>query len=634
MFEVGTDKSFLFKEENTWSAVPDKYNASKLRRVNASFDVVTEVYPSNEICMSFPSGATDNTSMLLHLDSLPILDSVGNDVIQSGALSVVESRFNRGLRTEDELSYLKIDLNKPFTSNNFTIECFVSCEQKRGCIFSIGSYGVSSGYSLFSISDNNNIILRLLELPEANSIRDFVIPRSLVEYPNNIHLAFVGVEGLLTLYINGVNSGTVVSSANVTNIARIMIGNLNSYGSPDFVTVSPSYQFLGVIDEFRISDGAVYLNNFTPPTSPFALQSASSVGNKQVTQIVHGLINVKGVIKSELSPGTYSKLLSNVLSSNYFHSLDINDLSIKIIKTANSNETFDITRESGSWVIDGITSGLVIRLDGSLLDSDNKQNNLYVCGANDQCLTVYPLNGDLLFEHMTFISPIRCYTVGAISYASKTNKQDKSFTFEECSTKLNQYELYSGNKVKSFEVAVDSKSGFPIVNFELLGRDLVRKEQTQYFNDVPYTSTQIVNPVCTKIFVDGNMVGSVSALTIRAERNLQLNHIVGDKSTVDISENMLKVSGSFTIYFKDSSIRSKYYGEKECSISVVFADSLAKSAQTISFCLPRVKMKSLSKIDNSSMLYDSFEFNALLNSNDQSYLQTTVSIQDSTVNVE
>ncbi len=358
------------------------------------------------------------------------------------------------------------------------------------------------------------------------------------------------------------------------------------------------------------------------------------LGVNQIRQVTHGLRNAKGSIKAELSAGTYAKLIANTIASSYSHDVDILDLSIKIEQNLSDSTTYDITRQLGSWVVDGFTAGTVVRLDGPLLNVNNKLNNLYICSLTETVLTVYPLNAIGLTIQSSFVYPNRCYTVGAIAYAKKTDQVDKSFSVEERDHKLNTYELYSGNKVKSFEVSTEVQSGLPKIDFELLGRDLVRKESTQYFNDVAYSSTQVVSPVCTKAFIDNSLIGVMTGLTLRVERELQPNHIVGSKQSIAISESMLNVSGSFTVYFKDASLKQRYYNETTCSLTVVFADSLAKDAQVISFCLPKVVLKSKRRNDNAGMLYDTYEFTATLNNSDLNYLLTTIAIQDSAAAID
>jgi hypothetical protein len=81
------------------------------------------------------------------------------------------------------------------------------------------------------------------------------------------HVAMVRSNGIITLYQNGVNVGSVANTSNNTNtVAYIGTGNW----------LGPKLN--GYIDDLRVTKGlARYTSNFTPPTSSFPTSLASSV---------------------------------------------------------------------------------------------------------------------------------------------------------------------------------------------------------------------------------------------------------------------------------------------------------------------------------------------------------------------
>lgn len=138
-------------------------------------------------------------------------------------------------------------------SSDFTIEFFATPSSITGVSFWLERWfggGVFS-YQLYANNDNSlHFDLRgvtqsqlLLDAP-ANSITN--------NYRN--HIAIVRSGNTITMYINGVAVasgafvGAVVDTTNPLAVGR----NINGY-----------------IDEFRIRKEAMYLANFTPPTSPF-----------------------------------------------------------------------------------------------------------------------------------------------------------------------------------------------------------------------------------------------------------------------------------------------------------------------------------------------------------------------------
>ena len=76
------------------------------------------------------------------------------------------------------------------------------------------------------------------------------------------HIAFVRTGGTTyKTYVNGVLSQSAVTSLLSFNAAMTLIlGAKNAAGAS---------RYMGYIDEFRLSNAAIYTTNFTPPTAPF-----------------------------------------------------------------------------------------------------------------------------------------------------------------------------------------------------------------------------------------------------------------------------------------------------------------------------------------------------------------------------
>lgn len=361
------------------------------------------------------------------------------------------------------------------------------------------------------------------------------------------------------------------------------------------------------------------------------LQSNEINNSYQIKNFVTGTKNTKGTILGELTPGAYSHLISHALASSYSWDTDELLITLKIEESPTSG-LYRITRQSGSWLTSNIRSGLVIRLDGTSLDSGTKNNNLFVCSCSDLVLDVYVLNKSSLVLQ-DYIDGNRCYIAGAVTYAQKTNQIDKSFAFEECYTDIGHYELYSGNKIQSMQIDLQSTNEYPSISFDLIGCDLVRKDTSPYFTSSSRNTNRSVSNKNSAIFIDGQPIGLVTAFNIVANRDLGLNNAVGLSTAIAITENMLKVNGSFTVYFTDASLKQRYYDEVACAMSVVLAESNYKGSPFVCITLPKVIIKSMSKSDNASSLFDTYEFTTVLGTSD-SYINTVLSIQDSAAVVD
>ena len=82
------------------------------------------------------------------------------------------------------------------------------------------------------------------------------------------HIAVVRYQGVVSIYINGVQSGTTYTGSCTDSGSGFSVGDLYIQGN-----YLSYFGFDGYIDEFRFSNGvARWTTNFTPPTSEYALQ--------------------------------------------------------------------------------------------------------------------------------------------------------------------------------------------------------------------------------------------------------------------------------------------------------------------------------------------------------------------------
>ena len=100
------------------------------------------------------------------------------------------------------------------------------------------------------------------------------------------HISAVRSGSTITLYVNGLNEGTVTLSGAINNIAYpLYIGALNNQGA----LASP---FVGYISNARILKGtALYTSNFTPPTSPLTAITNTSLLTCHANRFMDGSSN-------------------------------------------------------------------------------------------------------------------------------------------------------------------------------------------------------------------------------------------------------------------------------------------------------------------------------------------------------
>jgi len=85
------------------------------------------------------------------------------------------------------------------------------------------------------------------------------------------HVAAVGYQGTISVYINGAQSGTTSTSVLSDSLTpSLVVGDL-------YASYNHDWAFSGYIDEFRFTNGiARWTGNFTPPTSPYGVYPPAS----------------------------------------------------------------------------------------------------------------------------------------------------------------------------------------------------------------------------------------------------------------------------------------------------------------------------------------------------------------------
>jgi hypothetical protein len=156
-------------------------------------------------------------------------------------------------------------------SGDFTIECwaYMVTSQSWGCIFSNGLSGSPSSYGQVVLAVESTNIKCYLNAQASSLSANVVMPSN-----TWTHLAVTMSGTTLTIWVNGVNSGSTIYTGargapyTYSTLGRWYYGNDN-------------YYFDGYIDDFRVTKGlARYTANFTPPTTalPSATVSAGASG--------------------------------------------------------------------------------------------------------------------------------------------------------------------------------------------------------------------------------------------------------------------------------------------------------------------------------------------------------------------
>jgi hypothetical protein len=367
-------------------------------------------------------------------------------------------------------------------------------------------------------------------------------------------------------------------------------------------------------------------------TSAFNLKKETYESNEinaslQVIDIRNGTRSADGSINGELSPGTYSKIFEAVLAKDFTAPAAITGLSVTI---AANGLLWNVTRSAGSWLTDGVLVGSVVRFTGGTLNAANVANNALIVAVTATVLTIKAISVTNFVAEGTAVASVTMTVVGKTTIIPTSGHTDKSFAVEEFYSDISTSETFSGVKFGSANVSLPA-TGLVTVDFSAMGRNLERVDNTAYFTaPTAATSTGLLTAVNGALVVNGVPVGIVTSATINTERALEAATAVGSQFSAEVFTGKIKVSGSFSVYFQDSTFSNYFNNETPVSLVIALTTGTEKTSDVMTFTLPRLKLTDFNKADAELGIVAEVPFTAMLNSTTGTGLPlTTMMIQDS-----
>lgn len=356
-------------------------------------------------------------------------------------------------------------------------------------------------------------------------------------------------------------------------------------------------------------------------------QSAEIRDDRQIADMRHGVRRVAGNIKGELSPGTYKDFIAAALRKAWATTSAMTGLSITVAGTG----PYTLTRGSGSFLTDGVKIGDVVRLTAGSFTAGNLNNNILATGVTASVITGIVLNASAL----TAEGPIASATVtvvGKKSWVPASGHTDLSYSIEHWFSDISQSELFRGCKVNTVGINLPP-TGMAEIDLGFIGQDITTDSSAYYTSPTAATATGIVAAVNGALLVGGTQIATCTGLSATISGGFSGDPVVGANTVPALLPGRVAVSGQFTAYFTDATLRDNFIDEDEISLVVALTTSSAAAADFITLVLPRIKVGGASKDDGEKGLVATFPFTALYNSAGGSGISseaTTLSVQDST----
>ncbi|NHZ41824.1 phage tail tube protein [Massilia aquatica] len=347
----------------------------------------------------------------------------------------------------------------------------------------------------------------------------------------------------------------------------------------------------------------------------------------QMSDFRHGQRKVGGAISGELSAKTYADFMAAALKKPFTATPAIVGAAITISGVPGA---YSITRAAGSFLLEGIKIGDVIRLTVGAFNPANLNKNILVTNVSALVLTCLVLNGTSLASE----GPIASANVtvwGKKSLIPQTGHADKSYSIEHWYPEVPTSEVFTGCKVSKIGISLPP-TGMATCNVEFQGQNAVTNVGQYFTNPLPVTATSTMASVNGVLRVGGMTVANVTGLSIDIAAAQTGEPTVGSNTVTFQAAGRVIVTGQITATFDSTALRDAFYNESEISLYAVFTSDNTGAADFIAFSIPRIKIGGASKDDGEKAIIQTFPFQALLNNAGGAALATdltTIAIQDS-----
>jgi hypothetical protein len=366
---------------------------------------------------------------------------------------------------------------------------------------------------------------------------------------------------------------------------------------------------------------------FSPSLAKDTYQSNELNTTQQINDFRHGARRASGTLRGELSPKAYADFYAALVRRAWTTVTALTGMSITI---AGSGPTYTVTRATGDFLAGDIKAGNVVRLTAGTFNAANINKNLFVVSLTATILTVIPLNGVALVAEGPIASATLSLT-GKKTFAPGTGHTDLSYTIESWFSDITKSEMYTGMKPTQAVLNLPS-TGMATTDITFMGKDMTAYGAEQFTSPTAAPTYGIAAAVNGVLRIGGVTMTVVRNLSITINGNFGGEPVVGSNTIPNQFPGRIQVTGQFTAYLDDVTLRDAFIAETEIALMVVLSSDNTATSDFIAVTLPRVKLGSADKDDAQDGITQTFSFTALYKSTGGAGAdsdQTTISLQDS-----
>lgn len=386
--------------------------------------------------------------------------------------------------------------------------------------------------------------------------------------------------------------------------------------------------------------------------------------DRQVHDFRHGVRNVSGTLRGELSPLTYEAVFAQLLAGTW--TAGVNTGAINVDATAAvagspgtaATIVWNAADGTHNFQYIGIRKGDVITCSGFSGGAiANNARNLRVTGfsttsfANDTIQVGPAPSNTSTIENVASPNEVLVAashaTTGANVTVTVVGKKlvipqagsfvDASFTIEQWFTDVLQSEVFTGCRASRANIGLPP-TGLGTIDLDIMGKDKLVNPAgagTPWFTTPAAVSTSgITASVNGLLRANGTDYQIVTGCSFSINPNYTTEAVVGANTTPYLFPNIMDITGQLSVLFADQNFDSAFLNESEIDLQVYLTLDSTKGSNFLSFYFPRIKLTSGRKDDKPGSIIGTYGFQALQNVNAIGNTSTltdasTIVIQDS-----
>jgi len=353
------------------------------------------------------------------------------------------------------------------------------------------------------------------------------------------------------------------------------------------------------------------------------------VSHRQDTGITFGMKKTGGKIDGNLSPGTYSVLMAGALMAD-FAAVTPMVIGTDCVSAATAPQFVD---GSSSFLTAGLKVGDVVRFTGFTTTAvGNNSKNFLITALTAGNMTGVFLDGSAVIAK-TETASVTCTVVGKKSKVPTTGHTNDFFTFEEWYSDQSRSEVFADCKVNQLSIGIPA-AGPATIGLDIVGLGSRVLAGTQSFTTpASETTTDVVQAANGAIYLNGALAGHVTTASLTLDRGISpVGASIGSRVSPDVNQGRVKVSGSFTAMFDDTTIQALYDAETAVSLCVVASSDTTATSDFVGFSMGRIKLTGDAPDDGEKAVLRTYPFTAEINGSGGAALafdKTILTVQDS-----